>query len=198
MEEEVESYENLGWCLSKELFEPMPAKLNDSVPYALGNDTRSPLASSLDCCRLSSSKDASEHHLCFETFATTSTAERFGACLDPIPLLSPSNSTQSRVQRCLNQASCVREKNKEGEEVEKVCARLGQDIVRIRIKDSSDTGSDRGDRSRWNGRNGGEVVIWRGSRKDLRRSREPFPPISLLFPQLARLGLIRSTKHLCC
>ncbi|GAA5883173.1 hypothetical protein JCM16303_006125 [Sporobolomyces ruberrimus] len=177
MEEEVESYENLGWCLSKELFEPITTRFysNDSftTPLAARETPRS-IEAGTDCCRTSSSEDALEHHLCFKTSTTTSTPDRLGTCLDPMRLISPessSNSTQAKVQRCLNQASCVPEKKEGQEEVEEtVCARLGQDIVRIRIKDSSDTGRDRGDRSRWNGRNGGEVVIWRGSRKDLRRS----------------------------
>ncbi|GAA5976337.1 hypothetical protein JCM5350_001425 [Sporobolomyces pararoseus] len=138
-EEEGGGYDNLGWCLSKEMFEK-PVR-------------------DLECCQqeeeeggggggggttYNSTRESNSRELCFkETFSMNrfNDSTRLAACLDPIPFLRPAISQgeeasipstsveKEKVQRCLNEKSC------QGERDTSVCAKLDPfRVVRIGIE----------------------------------------------------------------
>ncbi|GAA5912019.1 uncharacterized protein JCM6883_007081 [Sporobolomyces salmoneus] len=155
-EAEEESYENMGWCLSKELFKPLPTT-------APTNYTEHQIFEGLACCEKQTAPIAAggggtlNHDLCFKTISMFPRSEdepasvRFATCLDPTTsLLSPPDSSKEKVQRCLNQQSC--------DQPGQVCARLGHDVVRLEIE--VDEGMEKKRK---------ELVIWKGSRNELGR-----------------------------
>jgi len=175
---EVEQdYDNLGWCLSKEIFKPLAAEKEQS-------NSTSTAPSELSCCQIS--KDVKEaalgggetieesHKLCFRTSPAGNDPTSLATCLDPVPLLrstasrppggSATESTTLKAQRCLNRESCDAINKKHGGK-ETVCARLGREVVRIGIELEDNVREPRAIR---------ETVIWKGSRQGLTKTSKTF------------------------
>ncbi|GAA5944344.1 uncharacterized protein JCM15063_006567 [Sporobolomyces koalae] len=84
------------------------------------------------------------HDLCFKSIMPN---DARSTCLEYERLATVSDDP--RLTRCVNQASC---------QTDHLCVKLADDVVRLRIVDDG-LGSDRGE----------QVVIWKGSREDLKR-----------------------------
>ncbi|GAA5948358.1 hypothetical protein JCM3765_001385 [Sporobolomyces pararoseus] len=193
-----DGYDNLGWCLSKEMFQKPVKDLNCCQLVEQGGSSNTS----------TTMRGSSSHELCFKETnpSNWNDSTRLATCLDPTPLVSPATpqeatqrfissiSSEKKVQRCLNQASC------QGEGDGLVCAKLDPfRVVRIGIEIDDTTFDARNVGTAKKGRR--EVVIWKGTRENLRRispaplpSKERVNPHSTMTTSLISLLSTHSTN----
>ncbi|GAA6009641.1 hypothetical protein JCM10207_004136 [Rhodosporidiobolus poonsookiae] len=132
-------YTSLGWCLPSDSFFPESEPAQAACCASLGQATAPRTA------------DAAESHppeLCFSV-----PGPALQACLDPLPLLSPS-SASSPPARCLDASSCAAHAGT-------VCARISERerVVRIGVRRAADGGEEE-ERA---------TVLWKGERAAVAR-----------------------------
>ncbi|BGP34784.1 hypothetical protein JCM10296v2_006606 [Rhodotorula toruloides] len=161
----LDRYQNLGWCLDADLFSTSDGVECCSEPSFGGRST-------------SGGPAAAERLLCFRTSTESPHQSRNQACLDPLPLLSPTPRSELP-PRCFDDQSC---RSVQGAS-KTVCGRISEDeqVVRLGLREtsSSEAGGGEGEDRR--------TVLWQGSRQRLlcdvtvtsRNPRYWFVPIGL-------------------